>query len=199
MPRRRYRGSPIPEEDEATAAVEKRECDARTPESEDGLFGMTYSELRRMAARIRRADPNATISTGTLVHETWIKLARSRTLTPSSELHLKRIVAKAMRRYVVEAARRRRSLKRGGHGFFVTWDDSLDLPVSGDREVVALDDALLELARVNPRQAALVELCFFGGTSFAEAAQILGVAERTAERDWRAARAWLAAQIRGEQ
>jgi len=151
-----------------------------------------------MAASVRRADAHATISTATLVHETWMKLARSGTLAPSSDLHLKGIVAQAMRQYVIEAARRRCASKRGGSGgkAFVTLDTSLDVAMPGDRDVLALHDALVELARMNPRQATLVELRFFGGFEAAEAASLLGIAESTALRDWRAAKAWLALQIR---
>ncbi len=80
----------------------------------DDLFTAAYRELSRLASAIRRADANATIGTSTLVHETWLKLARSERLTSESPLHLKRVVAQAMRQYVVEAARRRCASKRGG-------------------------------------------------------------------------------------
>ena len=164
-------------------------------ESVDALFSASYRELCRVAACIRRADAHATISTSTLVHETWMKLARSPSLKPTQPLHLKRIVAKAMRHYLIEAARRRGALKRRG-GMQVTLNDSMDFPVSTDRELIALDDALAELARTNPRQAQLVELRFFACSEASEAAEILGVSEETARRDWRAAKAWLAIQIR---
>ena len=185
--------------DGAAAAVEpERTPGTQLRESVDGLFARSYRELCRVAACIRRADAHATISTSTLVHETWMRLARSASIKPTEQLHLKHIVAMAMRHYVVEAARRRGALKRGG-GMMVTLDESMDLPISSDREFLALDDALAELARTNPRQAQLVELRFFAGSGVAEAAQILGVSEETARRDWRAAKAWLASQIRREQ
>jgi len=88
-----------------------------------------------------------------------------------------------MRHYVVEAARRRGALKRDD-GIRVTLDESMDLPISCDQEFLALDHALAELARTNPRQAQLVELRFFAGSGAAETAQILGVSEETARRDW---------------
>ena len=199
MPRRRQTASGIPVENGAAAAVEcERVPRAQLPETLDGLFSASYRELCRVAASIRRADAHATISTSTLVHETWMRLARAAALKPTEHLHLKHIVAKAMRHYVVEAARRRGALKRGG-GMLVTLDESMDLPISSDGEFVALDDALAELARTNPRQAQLVELRFFAGSGVGEAAQILGVSEETARRDWRAAKAWLASQIRRGQ
>lgn len=102
-----------------------------------------------------------------------------------------------MRQYVTDAARRRCASKRGGAAAaFVTLDDSADLPVADDRDLLVLDEALGELARTNARQAELVELRFFGGFEVAEAASLLGIAEATALRDWRAAKAWLASQIR---
>jgi RNA polymerase sigma factor (TIGR02999 family) len=173
--------------------------DEKPRQALDDLFKSAYRELSRLAAAIRRADANATISTATLVHETWLKLAHSDRFAPESPLHLKHVVAQAMRQYVVEAARRRCSSKRGGGAtpaVVVTLDDSLNLPVSAAREVLALHAALEELARMNPRQATLVELRFFGGLETKEAADVLGIGESTALRDWRAAKAWLASEIR---
>jgi len=195
MPRRRHSASGTSVQGGTTAAIASERGEAQARESVDGLFSQSYRELCRVAASIRRADAHATISTSTLVHETWIKLARSSSLQVTEQLHLKHIVAKAMRHYVVEAARRRGALKRGG-GVLVTLDESMDLPVSSDREFLALDDALAELARTNIRQAQLVELRFFAGSGVAEAAKILGVSEETARRDFRSAKAWLASQIR---
>jgi RNA polymerase sigma factor (TIGR02999 family) len=166
------------------------------PNSLDDLFNVSYRELCRLAACIRRSDAHATISTATLVHETWIRLSSAEGLESTTRLHLKHIVARAMRQYVIQAARRRRALKRGGMEIFVTLDESMDFPVSSDQELLALDDTLAELAHTNRRQADLIELRFFAGLDVAEAAEALGVAEVTAQRDWRAAKAWLAAQTR---
>jgi RNA polymerase sigma factor (TIGR02999 family) len=182
------------------AEGEQPELNANHRQLLDDLFSAAYRELRRMAASIKRADAKATISTETLVHETWMKLARSGTLAPKSELHLKHIVAQAMRQYLIETARQRCAAKRGGGAAaFITLDDSVDLPVSCDRDLLALDSALEELTRVNPRSASLIELRFFGGLDVAEAAGLLGIAESTALRDWRTAKAWLSSQIRRGQ
>ena len=189
----------FPTADGPAPAEENRDgAEANPRQSLDDLFGASYRELCRLAAAIRRADAHATISTSTLVHEAWMRLARSGALAPASHEHLKRIVARAMRQYVTEAARRRCAAKRGGPGeaAFVTLDGALDLPVTSDRDLLALDDALEELARANARHASLVELRFFGGFEVSEAAGLLGVAESTALRDWQAAKAWLASQIR---
>ena len=163
----------------------------------DDLYSATYREMLRMAASIKRADPKATISTATLVHETWMKLARAESLAPESRLHMRHIVARAMRQFVIEAARRRSASKRGGAaGIFVTLDDSLEVPVSRDRDLLALDLALEELAQMNQRQATVVEIRYFGGFDIPETAALLGISEKTVDRDWRAAKAWLAAQVR---
>ncbi|HJR41457.1 MAG TPA: ECF-type sigma factor, partial [Gemmatimonadaceae bacterium] len=159
----------------------------------DHLFSATYEELRRLAGSVRRGDPSATLSPTALVNEAWLKLAASPGLGVTSRLHFKRIAARAMRQVLVEAARRRTAEKRGGaHAAFVTFDDAVNGATgagsSGD-EVLALDVALDELARVAPRQAQLVESRFFGGLDVRETAESLGVSEATVLRDWRAARA----------
>jgi RNA polymerase sigma factor (TIGR02999 family) len=164
----------------------------------DDWFSAAYKELRRLAASVKRNDARATISTSTLVHEAWMKLAGSPGLAPESELHFKRTAACAMRQIVMDEARRHSAYKRGGRGvaLFVTLDDSLEVPVSCDQDLLRLDAALDALTRVNPRQAELVQLRFFGGHEVAEASALLGIAESTALRDWRVAKAWLAAEVR---
>lgn len=164
----------------------------------DHLFSVTYEELRRLAASVKRSDPNASLTPTTLVNEAWLKLAGSPELAATTPLHFKRIAARAMRQVLIEAARRRQAEKRGGKGaIFVTFDEALEAPVSTDEELLALDGALEELAKLNPRQAQMVEGRFFGGLDVAETAHLLDVSEATVLRDWRAARAWLAVQLRG--
>jgi len=164
----------------------------------DDLFSVTYEELRRLASSVRRRDPGATITPTTLVHEAWIKLAGSRGLDAESRLHFTRIAARAMRQVLVEAARRRTAEKRGGvDAVVVTFDEALHQRAAGAAELLALDAALEELARIEPRQAAIVEYRFFGGLEVAETAQLLGISESTVLRDWRASRAWLARELRG--
>ncbi len=163
----------------------------------DRLFDATYEELRRLAATVRRHDPSETLNPTALVNEAYVKLAHSLPPVPDSHLHFKRIAARAMRQVLVEAARRRSALKRGAAYAFVTFDEMLDGTGSGHSEdVLALDAALETLARVHPRQALMVEYRFFGGFDLAEIAALLGVSESTILRDWRAARAWLSAEVR---
>jgi RNA polymerase sigma factor (TIGR02999 family) len=164
----------------------------------DHLFSLTYEELRRLASTVKSRDPNATLSPTTLVHEAWLKLANSPHLAGISRLHFKRIAARAMRQLLVEAARRRNAHKRGGGDGepMVAFDDALDQAASCGNDVLALDTALDDLARMSPRQAMLVESRFFGGLDVSETAALLDVSEATVLRDWRAARAWLANELR---
>ncbi len=164
----------------------------------DYLFSVTYEELRRLASSVARRDSSATLSPTALVNEVWIKLAHSPPLEAASPLHFKRIAARAMRQVLVEAARRRKADKRGGAGeaILVTFDESLNPGPSSSRDVLALDSALDELARINPRQALMVECRFFGGLDVSETAAVLEVSEATILRDWRAVKAWLAREVR---
>lgn len=172
-----------------------------TPEQRralDDLFSLTYEELRRLASCVRRGDPSATLTPTVLVNEAWLKLAKSPELGSASRLHFKRIAARAMRQLLIEAARRRNSSKRGGEDdvTIITYDESM-LPVSTcGKELLALDAALDELARIEPRQAMMVESRFFGGLDVTETAALLGVSEATILRDWRVAKAWLAHALR---
>jgi RNA polymerase sigma factor (TIGR02999 family) len=161
------------------------------------LFSLTYEELRRLASTVRRGDPSATLNPTALVNEAWLKLANSPGLASASRLHFKRIAARAMRQLLVEAARRRNADKRGGEGIHViTFDESLGPITNCGKQLIALDLALQELARFQPRQAIMVESRFFGGCDVSETAALLGVSEATILRDWRAAKAWLAHALR---
>ena len=165
----------------------------------DDVFSATYEELRRLASAVKRSDFQGSVTPTTLVNEAWIRLRNSPDFAFESTLHFKRIAARAMRQILIEAARRRHTRKRGGDGLaiFVTFDDSVaGAAASSDKQLLALDAALDELNRISSRQAQVVESRFFGGLEMAEIAQLLGVSEATVLRDWRAAKAWLALQIR---
>jgi RNA polymerase sigma factor (TIGR02999 family) len=188
MPLRRPPVSHSLESDPAASVVDRRAL--------DDLFSVTYEELRRLASSVRRSDYSASLSPTALVNEAWLKLANSPAFRSASRLHFKRIAARAMRQILIEAARRRRAAKRGGDdACLVTFDDSVDQVASTGRELLALDAALDDLARINPRQALLVESRYFGGLDVAETAALLEVSEATVLRDWRAAKAWLAGEI----
>jgi len=167
-------------------------------ESLDQLFSLTYEELRRLAASVKRGDPSNTLSPTALVNEAWLKLAKSPRIAAESPLHFKRIAARAMRQLLIEAARRRNAHKRGGDGeaIFVTFDDSLDGAATCEKDLLTLDAALTELASFEPRQAVIVESRFFGGLEVSEISTLLDVSEATILRDWRAAKAWLGQALR---
>jgi RNA polymerase sigma-70 factor, ECF subfamily len=167
----------------------------------DELFSLAYEELRHLASFVRKREIGAALNTTALVHEAWLKLKDSPRLASTSLPHFKAIAAKAMRQVLVDEARRRSARKRGGAGeaIFVALGDSIEETPSCGEELLALDSALDELARLNPGQARMVESRFFGGLNGAETAALLGVSESVVDRDWRAAKAWLAHEIRRER
>jgi RNA polymerase sigma factor (TIGR02999 family) len=172
------------------------EGDEPEREALDELFSAAYEELRRLASLVRSDDRRASLNTTTLVNEAWLKLARAPRFKALSHLHFKRIAARAMRQILVEAARRRKADKRGGGDLtFVTFDESA-IAVKSIDDVLALDAALKDLAKVSPRQAEMVECRFFGGLDVTETSELLDVSEATVLRDWRAAKAWLASELR---
>jgi RNA polymerase sigma factor (TIGR02999 family) len=165
----------------------------------DAAFSAAYDELRRLARAVRRHEAGATLNPTALVNEAWLKLSGNPAVARTSPLHFRRIAARAMRQVLVEAARRRLALKRGGpDAAFVTFDDALIAAGQGAAELLRLDAALERLSALEPRQALMVESRFFGGLDVAETAAALGVSEATVLRDWRAARAWLAVELRRE-
>jgi RNA polymerase sigma factor (TIGR02999 family) len=157
------------------------------------LPAMLYSELRAMAAsRMRLEAPGQTLQPTALVHEAWLRLFGSEASVPfENRRHFYAAVAEAMRRILVEQARRRSRLKRGGHLERVDIDDVEVAAPFPDDELLALDDAMDRLTTSHPRAAEVVRLCYFAGFTQAEAGDILGVSSRTVERHWAFARAWL--------
>lgn len=163
----------------------------------DDLFSLVYEELRRLASFVRRSENSASTNTTALVHEAWLKMKDSPELAQTTVAHFKAIAARAMRQVLVDEARRRTAHKRGGCGeiVFIPLDEAGKASANCDEELLALDVALSELTRLSPRQGQVVENRFFGGLDVAETAAVLGVSESAVERDWRAARAWLAHRL----
>jgi RNA polymerase sigma factor (TIGR02999 family) len=166
----------------------------------DELFASVYDELRRLASAVRRGDGSATptLTPTVLVNEAWLKLAPSPALAQTSRVHFKRIAARAMRQVLVEAARRRGARKRPGGAslIIVPYEEQADERLAMDVDVLALEAALKDLARVSPRQAAVVEGKYYGGLEVNELAEVLDVSPSTVRNDWRLARAWLQVQLR---
>jgi len=169
-------------------------------QSVDERFSLVYEELRRIASTLRHAESHATILSAALVDEAWAKLKNSPELAHTTTGHFKSIAANAMRQVLVEEARRRNAQKRGGgHAILLTLDDGHQHIVPVDVQLIDLDTALTELQDMSPRQAQVVESLFFGGMTVSEVANGLGVSESVVERDWRAAKAWLATRIRPDK
>jgi RNA polymerase sigma factor (TIGR02999 family) len=168
------------------------------PQNFDELFAATYEELRRLASAVKGRDKSATLNPTALVHEVWLKLSASAGIRSTSQLHFKRIAARAMRQVLIEGVRRRNALKRGGgnDAIFVTMEPSQEPTMLVGDELIALDGVLEKLAQMNPRQAMMVESRFFGGLEIPEIAELLEVSEATVLRDWRAARAWMAQELK---
>jgi RNA polymerase sigma-70 factor, ECF subfamily len=180
--------------DHATDTVSAQEA------ARDEMFSLVYEELRRLASFIRTKEAHATINSTALVHEAWVKLKESPAFAATSLTHFRAVAIRAMRQVLVDEARRRNAGKRGGgKAVFIEADDATQASrpaIAWDEEVLALHDALDELAAMNPRQSEIVESRYFGGLSVVEVAEMLSMSESAVERDWRVARAWLANRIR---
>ena len=163
----------------------------------DVVYSLVYEELRRLARHSLKHEYAAQVSPTTLVHEAWLKLARNPCLASTTPVHFRRMAARAMRQILIDAARHRDASMHGGDLLRVDLDSCLDGAGARatDRQILALHDALDTLERMSSRQAALVEARFFGGFSCDECAEIFGISEATVMRDWRAARAFLEAEI----
>ncbi len=158
----------------------------------DKLMPLVYDELRKAAKRYMRREPvGHTLQTAALVNEVYLRLIDAKNVRWQDRAHFFAISARLMRRVLVEFARRRHQLKRGGEIHQVSIDEALAFGQDQGADVVALDDALTALARLNLRQSRVVELRFFGGLSEEEIAEALKVSPRTVRNDWRVARAWL--------
>jgi RNA polymerase sigma factor (TIGR02999 family) len=162
------------------------------------LLPVVYDELRRLAAaRLAGEKPGHTLDATALVHEAYLRLVGDRRY--EGRRHFFAVAAEAMRRILVDHARRKQTQKRGGEGARVPLDpEQFAAPERAD-DLLALDEALDELARSEPEAAELVKLRYFAGLTIPQAAEVLGVSARTADAWWSFARAWLLAKVRGEQ
>mgnify|MGYP000851715082 CR=1 FL=1 len=174
----------------------RKAADARTS---DRLLPLVYEQLRRLAAHYLAGEkPGQTLQATALVHEAWLRLAGAEPTSWGGRQQFFAAAAKAMRRILVENARRKQCLRHGGHLTRVQVEDArLACPLPDD-QLLAVDAALDRLAAVNPRAAKVVELRFFGGFTEAQAAKHLGIATSTVERIWTFARAWLFREIQGD-
>ena len=168
--------------------------DAGNPTAAGELLPLVYDELRRLAAaQMRHEKPGQTLDATALVHEAWLRLVGDQAF--ANRRHFFAAAAEAMRRILVERARQKRSAKRGGDRTRADLDpDWVAAPERSD-DLLALDEALGQLAQQEPEVAELVKLRHFAGLTIPQAAELLGVSPRTADAWWAFARAWLLAKI----
>lgn len=163
--------------------------------SQADLFPIIYRELRRVAGRyLARERRDHTLQPTALVHEAFLKLVDQRHATWQNRSHFYGIAAQAMRRILVDHARRRRAAKRDG-GAAVTLDEFAAVAPERSLDLIALDDALVKLAGIEGRYARVVELRFFGGLEIEQVAEALGISPATVKRDWTFAKAFLQREL----
>jgi len=162
----------------------------------DRLIPLVYEELRRLAHRYMGQERTGhTLQTTALVNEAYLRLIDASQVQWQNRAHFFAVSAQLMRRILVDFARARRNLKRGGGAQQVSLGEALLAPLEPDADLVALDEALTALAAIDQRQAQAVELRFFGGLSVEETAEVLKVSPETVHRDWRVAKAWLLREL----
>ena len=163
------------------------------------LLPLIERELHRIARHfMRRENPGHTLQTTALVNEAYFRLVDQKSVHWQNRAHFFAIAAQIMRRILLNHARDRHRAKRGGRAVQVSLSEVAVIGEERSAELIALDEALVRLAEFAPRQARVVELRHFGGLTAAEAAEVLGVSVVTVERDWRAAKAWLAREVRSD-
>jgi RNA polymerase sigma factor (TIGR02999 family) len=160
-------------------------------EAVHALLPLVYTELRRLAHQyLRKERPGHTLQSTALVHEAYLRLEKQGEVKFENRAHLMAICAQLMRQILVEYARRRGAAKRDG-GYKLSLDDVVVSAKNRNLDLVALDDALSQLSKLDPQQSRIVELRFFGGLSIEETAEVLGISSATVKRDWATARIWL--------
>jgi len=164
------------------------------------LMSAVYPELRRIARQhLGRRQAGQTLESAALANEAYLKLVRAGGIRCESRVHFLALCSQIIRRILVDHARGRGYAKRGGNAVRVPLDDALLGAQARGIEIIALDEALDSLVRIDARKARVVELRYFGGLNVEETAEILGISPETVKRDWKMAKAWLFAALTGEQ
>lgn len=162
----------------------------------DRLVPLVYEELRLQAARyLRRERPGHTLQTTALIHEAYLRLVGAQDIRWQSRAHFFAVAANLMRRILIDHARSNQAAKRGGTNIKLSFAEAIIVANKQDVDVLAVDEALDRLAAIDPQQARIVELRFFGGLSVEETAEALDISPRTVKRDWAVARVWLHREI----
>ena len=170
------------------------DASVRQPDGVDALFASAYQDLRKLARmRLRGGGRNTVLDTTSLVHESYLRLARTGQLRVEDRTHFLRYASRAMRSVIVDLVRQRQAERRGGAAEHVTLTTRAGAGgQAGERQILRVHEAVGELARHDPRMAQVVEMRYFGGLTEAEIAEALDVTDRTVRRDWEKARLWLA-------
>jgi RNA polymerase sigma factor (TIGR02999 family) len=156
------------------------------------LMPLVYEELRQIARRhLSRENPDHTLQSTALVHEAYLRLVDQKRVQWQNRAHFFAVAAQQVRRVLLDHARRRRAGKRGGAATVLTLEEGLVAERQRNIDVVALDEALIALAELDPQQSRVVELRFFAGLTIAETAEAMGISGMTVQRDWITAKAWL--------
>jgi RNA polymerase sigma factor (TIGR02999 family) len=162
----------------------------------DKLMPIIYRELRRLADnRLRQERADHTLQATALVNELFLRLTDWKSIEWKSKAHFLGVAAKLMRNILVDYARTHMAAKRGGSLYKLSFSEAINLPNEQDMDLIALDDALLSLASIDPQQSKIVELRFFGGLTFEEVAEVLQVSPATVSREWNLAKIWLLREI----
>ncbi len=158
----------------------------------EALIPLVYDELRRIArSALSRQRPDHTLESTALVHEAYMRLVGRTSVHFESRTHFFAVASHLMRRILVDHARKHNAAKRGGANVTLVLDDSVDVPDKREIDLSALDEALTALAKLDERQASIVEMRFFGGLSIDETSQALAISPATVKREWMTARSWL--------
>jgi RNA polymerase sigma-70 factor (ECF subfamily) len=166
----------------------------------EALTPLVYAELRRLATSyLRSEEPGQTLQPTALVHEAFIRLIDHSAPDCQNRSQFYGMAAHMMRQILIDHARNRKAVKRGGHAVRLSLDENLVASHERDVDLVALDDALELMAAIDPRKSQVVEMRFFGGLSVEETAEALKVSEKTVRRDWQFAKAWLLQELRGNK
>ncbi len=165
-------------------------------EAANELLPLVYNELKRIASNyLRRERSDHTLQPTALVHEAYLKMVDITQVSWQNKAHFLGVAANQMRRILVDYSRQHNAMKRGGEFHILTLNEEIDKAIEQSTDLIALDDALNELAKMDPVKAQMVELRYFGGLTVEETAEVLGVSTITVKRHWRMTKAWLYGQL----
>ncbi len=177
-----------------------RDLESGDRRAADRLMPFVYDELRRLASHyLKNERPDHTLQPTALVHEAYLRLVDQTRVNWQNRAHFFAVAASMMRRILVDHARSHNAQKHGGRRQKLSLDEAISFSKGKDLDIVALDDALGDLARLDPEQSRIVELRFFGGLTLEETAEVTGVSLSTVRREWEMAKAWLYDQLSNDE